>query len=84
MMLYSDPYSLYLVVRGRPRMRRALDVHSRWVAIIHPAVFEEVSPHDLHITIAPPPTATLVAFDEVLVRIGVKVYVVVSTVIVYG
>jgi len=84
MMLYSDPYSLYLVVRGRPRMRRALDVNGRWVAIIHPAVLEEISPHVLNIAIAPPPTATLVAFDEVLVRIGVKVYVVVSTVIVYG
>ena len=83
-MLYSDPYSLYLVVRGRPRMRRALDVNGRWVAIIHPAVLEEISPHVLNIAIAPPPTGTLVAFNEVLVRIGVKVYVVVSTVIVYG
>ena len=83
-MLYSDSYSLYLVVRGRPRMRRALDVHGRWVAIIHPAVLAEISPHVLNIAIAPPPTAALVAFDEVLVRIGVKVYVVVSTVIVYG
>jgi hypothetical protein len=74
------PCVLYRVACGRPGFGCANDIHHRWFATVHPVVPDEVGPNVWQVSVAPPPTATLVAADCVMVLVGVDVYVVVPTV----